>query len=54
MIRYKYPLKVSFGYQSRVLAVGKRITSRGALVRYKKYLANKYKIPASKISEWRS
>ena len=52
MIRYKYPLKVSFGYQQRNLAGNVLIKNRKALLKYVKYLSKKHKIPQSKIVYW--
>ena len=54
MIRYKYPLEVNFGYQQRILATDIMIKNREELIKYKKYLSKKHKIPFHKINEWRS
>jgi len=46
---YKYPLEVGFGYQQRNLAF-KTIKNRKELLKYRKYLSKKTKIPQNKIN----
>ena len=52
MIRYKYPLRVSFGSYQRNLAGNILIKDRKALLKYVKYLSKKHKIPQNKIHYW--
>jgi hypothetical protein len=49
---YQYPVKLSFGYQQRVLAVDIPINNKIDHNHYRKYLAKKYKLPIKKILEW--